>query len=71
MLTIEFELQKGANNACGDYVLSVMEAVADWLNKAYPTLPPLDITSRGNHGIKHETTGRFLCPIEYDLTDEK
>lgn len=71
VLTIKFELQKGANDARGDDVLSVREAVANWLNKAYPTHTPLDISSRANRGIKHETTGRLLCPIEYDWTDER
>jgi hypothetical protein len=51
--------------------LSVREAVANWLNKAYPTPTPLDISTRANRGIKHETTGRLLCPIEYDWTDER
>jgi hypothetical protein len=71
ILTIEFELQKGANDARGDDVLSIREAVANWLNKAYPTHTPLDILSRLSRGIKHETTGRLLCPIEYDWTDER
>jgi hypothetical protein len=71
VLTIKSELQKGANDARGDDVLSVREAVANWLNKAYPTLTPLDISSRGDRGIKHETTGRLLCPIEYDWSDER
>ena len=71
VLTIKFKLQKGANDARGDDILSVREAVANWLNKAYPTDTPLDISSRGDRGIKHETTGRLLCPIEYDWTDER
>jgi uncharacterized protein DUF6698 len=70
-LTIKFKLQKGANDARGDDVLSIREAVANWLNKAYPTHTPLDISSRGDRGIKHETTGLLLCPIEYDWTDER
>ena len=70
-LTIKYELQKGANDAHGDDVLSVREAVANWLNKAYPTHSLLDISSRGNRGIKHKTTGQLLCPIEYDWTDER
>ena len=64
-------VQKGANDAHGNDVLSVREAVANWLNKAHPTHSPLDISSRGNHGIKHEMTGQLLCPIEYDWTDER
>jgi hypothetical protein len=71
VLTIKFELQKGANDARGDDVLSIREAVANWLNKAYRTHTPLDISSRLSRGIKHETTGRLLCPIEYDWTDER
>jgi hypothetical protein len=71
VLTIKFELQKGANDARGDDVLSIREAVANWLNKAYPTHTPLDISCRRSRGIKHETTGRLLCPIEYDWTDER
>jgi hypothetical protein len=70
-LTVKFELQKGANDARGDDVMSLREAVANWLNKAYPTHASLDISTRGNRGIKHETTGRLLCPIEYDWTDER
>jgi hypothetical protein len=71
VLTIKFQLQKGANDARGDDVLSVREAVANWLNKAYPAHTPLDISSRADRGIKHETTGWLLCPIEYDWTDER
>jgi uncharacterized protein DUF6698 len=71
VLTTPIELQKGANNARGDDVLSIREAVANWLNKGYPSHTPLDISSRGSRGIKHETTGRLLCPIEYDWTDER
>ena len=71
VLIIKFELQKGANDARGDDVLSIREAVANWLNKAYPTHTPLDISSRRCRGIKHDTTGRLLCPIEYDWTDER
>ena len=70
-LTIKYELQKGANDARGDDVLLVREAVANWLNKAYPTHSPLDISSQGNRGIKHEMTSWLLCPIEYDWTDER
>ena len=70
-LTIKYELQKGANDACSNDVLSVREAVTNWLNKIYPTHSLLDISSWGNHGIKHEMTGRLLCPIEYDWTDER
>jgi hypothetical protein len=69
--TNKIELQKGANDARGDDVLSIREAAANWLNKAYPTQTPLDISSRRCRGIKHETTGRLLCPIEYDWTDER
>ena len=71
VLTIKYELQKGAKNVLGNDVLSVREAVTNWLNKAYPTHSPLDISSWGNCGIKHETTGWLLCPIEYDWTDER
>jgi hypothetical protein len=70
-MTIKFELQKGANDARGDDVLSIREAVANWLNKAYATHTPLDISSRCSRGIQHKTTGRLLCPIEYDWTDER
>ena len=70
-LTIKYELQKGANNAHSNDVLSVREAVTNWLNKAHPTHSLLDISSQGNHGIKHEMTGQLLCPIEYDWTDER
>ena len=70
-LTIKYELQKGANDARGDDVLSVREAVANWLNKAYPTHSLLVISSWGNHGIKHKMTSQILCPIEYDWTDER
>jgi hypothetical protein len=62
VLTIKFELQKGANDACGNDVLSIREAVANWINKAYPTHTPLNISCRRSHGIKHETTGQLLCP---------
>jgi hypothetical protein len=51
--------------------MSIREAVANWLNKAYRTHEPLDISSRLSRGIKHETTGRLLCPIEYDWADER
>jgi hypothetical protein len=71
LTTFDFELQKGASDARGDDILSVRGAVANWLNKAYPSNMPLDILSRSNRGIKHETTGRLLCPIEYDWADER
>jgi len=71
VITIKFELQKGANDARGDDILSIREAVANWLNKAYLTHAALDISCRRSRGIKHETTGRLLCPIEYDWTDER
>ena len=71
VLTIKFELQKGTNDAHGDDVLSVREAVANWLNKAFLIHTPLNISSRANCGIKHETNGQLLCPIEYDWTDKR
>ena len=71
VLTIKYELQKGANDARGDDVLSVREAVANWLNKVYPTHTSLNISTRSNRGIKHEMTGLLLCPIEYNWTDER
>ena len=60
-LTIKFELQKGANDACSNDVLSLREAVANGLNKAYPTHTLLNISTQGNHGIKHKTTSQLLC----------
>ncbi|KAG6838414.1 hypothetical protein C0991_011770, partial [Blastosporella zonata] len=62
-------LTKGANDARSDNISTLKKAIAAWLNKLPSTEPVLNPDNRSNRGLQHNTTGRFLCPIEFDWDD--
>ncbi|KAG5634192.1 hypothetical protein H0H81_002993 [Sphagnurus paluster] len=63
-------LTRGANDARSDDISKLMKAVAHWLNELGTTTTTLNPEDRSMRGLKHDTTGRLLCPIEYDWDDE-
>lgn len=63
------QLIRGANDARGDDINTIKKAVANFLNKCSDTQPPLQADDRSTRGLQHDTTGRLLCPIEYDWDD--
>ncbi|KAG5649528.1 hypothetical protein H0H81_003293, partial [Sphagnurus paluster] len=63
-------LTRGSNDARGDDINKVMKAVANWLNQLPATTPPINPEDRSMRGLKHDTTGWLLCPIEFNWDDE-
>ena len=66
----QLQLQRGANGAWSDDLNRIRGCIADWLNEANPQPSPLLVTKcRNNRGLAHDTTGRLLCPAEFDWDD--
>ncbi|KAF8872004.1 hypothetical protein BD779DRAFT_1453336 [Infundibulicybe gibba] len=71
LLTFYGQLQRGASDARSKDTFTMKAVVANWLNMSTPVPNPiLDPTCRLNRGIQHNTTGRLLCPIDFDWDDE-
>ncbi|KAJ3517391.1 hypothetical protein NMY22_g13977 [Coprinellus aureogranulatus] len=64
-------LTKGVNTARADDVKSLKSAVIDWITPEGGVLSPtLPRNSKVGRGFHHSTTGRYLCPTDYDWEDE-
>ncbi|KAG2737853.1 hypothetical protein P692DRAFT_201732442, partial [Suillus brevipes Sb2] len=64
------KLNRSADAARGDDTTSLKFAVVSWLMQTSPTpnpvIPHRDKSCRGFH---HDTTGKLLCPVDYDWGD--
>jgi hypothetical protein len=83
LISINFKLQSGANDARSDDTVRLKNVVASWLNSRIRNTelaeedPPtgaqvsdlLIPEEKGRRGISHDVTGRLLCPITYDWDD--
>ncbi|KAF8836002.1 hypothetical protein BDN67DRAFT_911956 [Paxillus ammoniavirescens] len=70
------QLRKGADGARGDDMANLKGAVVTWLAELFhPIDPPLNPSTEGGRGLVHDTTGKLICPAEYnwllDLAKEK
>ncbi|KAG1729738.1 hypothetical protein EDD22DRAFT_960839 [Suillus occidentalis] len=64
------KLNRSADAARGDDTTSLKFAVASWLMQTSPTPNPV-ISNRDKscHGFYHDTTGKLLCPVDYNWDD--
>ena len=64
------QLNKAADSARSDDTAGLKMAVVDWLMSIKPTLEPaLESHRKDGHGFYHNTTGRLICPMEYDWSN--
>ncbi|KIK14018.1 hypothetical protein PISMIDRAFT_17583 [Pisolithus microcarpus 441] len=68
----DYELNKGADGACGDDAAGLKIAVVEWLMSGQPTpelaLEPWHKTGRGFY---HDATTQLICPVDYDWSNPK
>ncbi|KAG2738150.1 hypothetical protein P692DRAFT_20759487 [Suillus brevipes Sb2] len=64
------KLNRSADAARGDDTTSLKFAVASWLMQTSPTPNPV-ISNRDKscRGFCHDTTGKLLCPVDYNWDD--
>ncbi|KAG6904792.1 hypothetical protein DXG01_007127 [Tephrocybe rancida] len=62
-------LMRGANDACSDNISTLKKSVAVWVNKLPFTQPALNPEDCSNCGLQHDTTGKLICPIEFNWDD--
>jgi hypothetical protein len=67
---ITVKLRKGSDNARGDDTASLKKLVIPWISQLFgPPDPPLDPKVKSDRGLDHDSTGRLLCPSEFDWQD--
>ena len=64
------QLNKAADSARSDDTARLKTVVVEWLMSSKPT-PELALEShqKEGHGFYHNTTGRLICPVEYNWSD--
>ncbi|KAF8835836.1 hypothetical protein BDN67DRAFT_912248 [Paxillus ammoniavirescens] len=61
------QLRKGADGAHGDDTANLKGAVVTWLAELFhPIDPPLNPSTKEERGLVHDTTGKLICPAEYN-----
>ncbi|KAH6896197.1 hypothetical protein BKA70DRAFT_1116609, partial [Coprinopsis sp. MPI-PUGE-AT-0042] len=65
-------ITKGVSIARSDDTKGIKHAVLDWITPPGGYLvPPLSRNIKTDRGFFHPTTGKFLCPAEYNWEDNK
>lgn len=64
-------MRKGAGGARGDDAANMKPTIISWIVSLIENpSPSLEPTTKTDRGFEHDTTGRLLCPPDYDWSDE-
>lgn len=70
-MTLPQKLRIGSDAARGDDAGNLKIAVVEWVDALYgPSVPQLKPGSKDERGLDNDSTGRLLCPSEYNWDDE-